>query len=73
MVYAALIALSLATAGARVGGVTHAAFQAWAHLFVGALVVRGLVKGWRDGRVYLALAIVLSVVEVLTVLFRGLS
>lgn len=57
--------ISVILAALRISGVTHPAFQATAHLFVGGLIVAGW-HGWNrstltDGRT--ALAIALSFLE----------
>ncbi len=60
-----LAVIAIILAAIRIGGVTHIAYQAAAHLFVGGLIAAGVVKGRRAGRYEIALAVALSVVEVL--------
>jgi hypothetical protein len=57
--------ISLILAGVRIGGVTHPAFQAIAHLFVGGLIVAGW-HGWKRETVrdsFTIQAILLSITE----------
>lgn len=69
-----LLVLSILLAGLRVAGVTHPAFQAVAHLYVGGLIVAGW-RGWNRNTLHqppTIHAIVLSIIETATAIIMRL-
>ena len=54
----------------RIGGVTHEAFQALAHLWVGFSLWAWLVEGYRDAR---RAVVILSVIEIACAFYYGVG